>query len=355
MIKDYTDQNVFSIPLTMVGSKNILGNKENIQPIANLKKTKKDTTRAFGKDIQNIAHLNNPSIYGNHSQCTNYHNEKMQVEEVVNHGSSLAGVPANIQAVPQFYDAIFQHLKSRESVYKVDAGYMSRQRDINGKMRAILVDWLVDVNLKFKLLPQTLFITINLVDRYLSVRHATRQQLQLIGVTALMIVSKYEEIYPPLTKDYVAVCDNAYTKEDILDMESKMLQTIFFDLTQTSAFTFLEHIQQRIGLEERALVFARYILENAFLDLGSLCYSNLELAAGAIFLVNKIFKKEGWRIGFEMKVGVNEQHAKACAKDLFAIMQKTDQSNLTAIKRKFSSMEFYEVSKYRIEKIQSTH
>ena len=337
----------------MLGNKNLILNKENIQPLANLKKTKKETKRVFGKEIQN----NQQNSFNTSSNCAHFlgvYPEKMQLEEVEEKQQQKV-VMSDPQLVVEFHDSIIEHLKSREAFYRIDANYISNQRDINGKMRAILIDWLVDVNLKFKLLPQTLFISVNLVDRYLSSRNVSRQQLQLLGVTALMIVSKYEEIYPPLIKDYVAVCDSAYSKEDILDMETRILQAVCFDLTQTSAFTFLEHLQQRVKLEQRALVFARYILENAFLDLGSLRYSNHELTAGSIFLVNKIFKKEGWRVDFETKVGVSEQFAKACAKDLFAIMQKTDQSNLTAIKRKFSTLEFFEVSKYRIEKIQSSH
>ena len=109
-------------------------------------------------------------------------------------------------------------------------------------MRAILVDWLVDVNIKFKLLPQTLFVTVNLIDRFLAENEVKRQHLQLVGIACLMIVGKYEEIYPPVLKDYVAVCDGAYSKDEILNMEAKILIFVNFDLTQTSALTFLEMI-----------------------------------------------------------------------------------------------------------------
>jgi hypothetical protein len=53
---------------------------------------------------------------------------------------------------------------------------MTSQNDINEKMRAILVDWLIEVHYKFKLLPETLFLTINLIDRYLDkeVIHRTK-------------------------------------------------------------------------------------------------------------------------------------------------------------------------------------
>jgi len=75
-----------------------------------------------------------------------------------------------------------------------------------------LVDWLINVHMKFKLLPETLFITINLVDRYLSIEVIDKQNVQLLGVAALMIACKYEEIYPPTVKDFIYVTKNAYTK-----------------------------------------------------------------------------------------------------------------------------------------------
>ena len=88
-------------------------------------------------------------------------------------------------------------------------------------MRSILVDWLVEVHLKFKLVPETLYLTVNIIDRYLSLTSVTRPKLQLVGVTALLIASKYEEIYPPELRDLVYICDRAYSKSEILKMEEE--------------------------------------------------------------------------------------------------------------------------------------
>lgn len=62
----------------------------------------------------------------------------------------------------------------------------------------------------------------------------------MVGITSLMIVGKFEEIYPPILKDYVSVCDNAYTKQEILDMEARILDCIHFDLCQCSSVQFLD-------------------------------------------------------------------------------------------------------------------
>jgi hypothetical protein len=91
----------------------------------------------------------------------------------------------------EYVSEIFSHLKSTELEFIAQPGYMKRQPDINEKMRAILIDWLVEVHLKFKLYPETLYLTVNLIDRYLEKEEVMRQHLQLVGVTAMLIASKY--------------------------------------------------------------------------------------------------------------------------------------------------------------------
>lgn len=94
-----------------------------------------------------------------------------------------------------------------------DGFYMKRQNDINENVRAILIDWLISVHAKFKLLPETLYLTVNLIDRYLSHFKVQKNQVQLVGVAALLIATKYEEIYPPTVKDFIYLTDDTYTRE----------------------------------------------------------------------------------------------------------------------------------------------
>ena len=112
---------------------------------------------------------------------------------------------------------------------------MRQQAHINEKMRAILIDWLVEVHLKFRLKTETLYLTFNLIDRFLERVQVSRSKLQLVGVTCLLLASKYEEIYPPDLRDFVYVTDKAYTKKQILQMEGKMLKELNFK--QIECFT----------------------------------------------------------------------------------------------------------------------
>lgn len=117
-------------------------------------------------------------------------------------------------------------------------------------MREILIDWLVQVQMKYQLRTETLFLTIHLIDCYLSRQSINRKNLQLVGVAGMFIASKYEEIYPPTVDDFVYLTDSAYRKEDVLQMERDMLVKLDFNVHFTSAFRFLERFMQLKGSKE---------------------------------------------------------------------------------------------------------
>lgn len=115
----------------------------------------------------------------------------------------------------EYVQDMYHHFRGKEAMTSVRPLYMENQTHINERMRSILVDWLVEVHLKFKLVPETLYLTINLIDRYLERQEVSRPRLQLVGVTSLLIASKYEEIYPPELRDLVYICDRAYTRSEV--------------------------------------------------------------------------------------------------------------------------------------------
>jgi G2/mitotic-specific cyclin-B, other len=118
-------------------------------------------------------------------------------------------------------------------------------------MRAILVDWIIEVHLKFKLLPETLFLTVGIIDRFLELEKIKRGSLQLVGVTAMLIASKYEEIYAPVVCDFVYITDNAYTRDQIFTMEQNILTVLNFSLTFPSPYRFLERFGKLANCSEK--------------------------------------------------------------------------------------------------------
>lgn len=217
-------------------------------------------------------------------------------------------------------------------------------------MRAILVDWLVDVHIKFKLLPETLFLTINLVDRYLEKAPVSRQKLQLVGVGAMLIAAKYEEIYPPEVKEFEYVTDRAYSKPEILDMEGKILNALNFNLTIPSSLRFLERFALVAGLDEKMLNMTKYLLELSLVEYKMLKYSPSTLACSAIYLINKIHKKDGWSSVMVSQSKYSETQLRPCAKELCILLQNVGKSNLQAVKRKFSTAKYTFASKIQLDK-----
>ncbi|CAD8181946.1 unnamed protein product [Paramecium pentaurelia] len=248
----------------------------------------------------------------------------------------------NPQKVSLYSDEIIQHLLIEENKYQIDQ-YMTpeMQPNINMKMRAILVDWLIDVHAKFKLRDETLYLTISLIDRYLAKEQVTRLRLQLVGVAALFIACKYEEIYPPALKDFVYITDNAYVKSDVLEMEGLILQALDFNICNPTVYQFLSKFSSELDPKNKAL--AQYILELALVEYKFIVYKPSLITQAAIFLVNKI------RIpNFRTQ---NESTLKPCAKELCQLLQTADLSTLQAVRRKFNTTKFYEVSRIKVEKV----
>lgn len=126
---------------------------------------------------------------------------------------------------------------------------MRSQKELNGKMRNILFNWLVEIHHKFKLKQRTLFLAQNILDRYLEKRVIKRKEFQLVGMACFLVASKFEDIYPPDTKELCYLCENAYTKEDILRVESDILCVFGFELIFTSCYDILEQFYFTMGIE----------------------------------------------------------------------------------------------------------
>ena len=175
----------------------------------------------------------------------------------------------DLQFAEEYQEEIISYLISLEYKKRINPNYMLKQSDINEKMRMILIDWLIEVHLKFKLLPETLFLTINFIDRYLQNNQTKRDKLQLIAVSSLLIACKYEEIYPPEISSFVYITDNAYKKEDILNYEIKILEDLEYDLTYPSILRYFEIVTIKLGLPNDKTFY------NKMMCLSELCLSKL--------------------------------------------------------------------------------
>jgi G2/mitotic-specific cyclin-B, other len=252
----------------------------------------------------------------------------------------------------EYAEEVFTHLQSREKQNSnlPAAGYLKTQSDVTEKMRAILFDWMIDVHLKFKLLPETLFLTCNIVDRFLEKEKVHRQKLQLVGVTAMLIASKYEEIYAPEIRDFVRVTDRSCSKNEIKKMETKILQVLQFNLVVGSSFRFLERFAKLIEGNETGFNLARYLIEICLVDYKILKYSPSMIAASAIYLSQKMMKKKViWNEVLTKQTGYTEAMLASCGKDICEALKQNEKGELQALKKKFALPKYNSVAKIKIE------
>jgi cyclin B len=246
----------------------------------------------------------------------------------------------NAQAVLPYLDDIHRHYREAETVSVASSTYMGRQTDVNEKMRAILIDWLVEVHLKFKLMVETLYLTVNLIDRYLEKESITRNKLQLVGVTAMFLASKYEEIYAPECRDFVYISDKAYTREQILAMEGGMLATLNFQLTTPNAYVFLKRFSKVAGIlsspRSKTELLANYLVELTLQDYKMLKYLPSMVSASAVYLALKTMGQPCWTQELAQHTCYTETAIMPCVRDISTLHKSAPTNSLQAVRKKYA-------------------
>lgn len=140
-----------------------------------------------------------------------------------------------------------------------NGSYMDKQDDIDWNMRGVLVDWLVEIHGKFRLLPETLFLALNIVDRFLTIRTISLNKLQLVGLTAMFVAAKYEEVLCPGVSNFLFIADGGYDTEEILRAERYMLNILGFNLSYANPMNFLRRISKADHYDIQTRTVAKYL------------------------------------------------------------------------------------------------
>lgn len=306
------------------------------------KKKPQSTLRFFGKNLLN----KNPIFETIKTNIFSQRNIKLEEceKKVIN----------NPQYLLEYSNEILCHLKRTEKINLPDyaSGFIQKTK-ISEKSRRILLDWIISVHFKFDLLPETLYLTVNLIDRMLSLNQVSLEKFQLLGVTAMLIASKYEEIYAPEIRDFIYVTGKTVTKKDILEMEFKILSLLKFDILIVSPYTFLNRLHFISSTDEQTYYLAMMLIEISFLDINFLKYPPSLISASLFYLARKIIKKFDnnalyliWNDSLKFHSGYNENTLKVCIKEFAEFYKNTMRnSKLEAVLSKFSSEKFNRVSK----------
>ncbi|PQE11189.1 G2 mitotic-specific cyclin-B protein [Rutstroemia sp. NJR-2017a BVV2] len=209
--------------------------------------------------------------------------------------------------VAEYVVEIFEYLKKLEIATKPNEQYMDHQEDLEWKMRGILVDWLIEVHTRFHLLPETLFLAVNIIDRFLSTKVVQLDRLQLVGVTAMFIASKYEEVLSPHVANFRHVADDGFTEAEILSAERYVLSALNYDLSYPNPMNFLRRISKADEYDIQTRTLGKYLMEISLLDHRFMKYLPSRIAAASMYLARTILEKGEWDPTLTHYSGYNEE------------------------------------------------
>jgi len=256
----------------------------------------------------------------------------------------------NPQLCAEYAPVMYAYLRKVEEGLVIKKDFLMGSH-INGKMRAVLVDWLIEVHSQFKLLQETLYITIYIIDRYLQQEgvHVRRNKLQLVGVTAMFLASKVEEMYAPEINDFVYITDNAYTAGEIRQMELKLLAALKFNFSRPLPLHFLRRNSKAGDVDVLQHTVAKYLVELTLLEYDMAHYPPSAVAAAALFLSLRLLEPDStlssvWTVTLQ-------HYSTYTGRDLLPIVTKLAQAlvrakenKLQAVRVKYQSKKLMKVS-----------
>ncbi|KAL1400873.1 hypothetical protein pipiens_007069 [Culex pipiens pipiens] len=246
--------------------------------------------------------------------------------------------------VSHYAHEIFQYQKDREPTFAIP-DYMTRQPHISKWMRALLVDWMVEIQESFELNHETLYLAVKIVDIYLSRMEIQKDSLQLLGAAALFIAAKYDERVPPTVDDFHYICDGAYQRREMILMEMTVFKTIGYDLGIPLSYRFLRRYARVNRIDMPVLTLARYILEFSLMDYAIVQLSDSKLACAALFIAMRMNNMPGWNKTLEFYSGYKIEDFAAIAVLLNNIMTRKPKESLNTVRHKYSHELFFESAK----------
>ncbi|CAE5964796.1 unnamed protein product [Arabidopsis arenosa] len=247
---------------------------------------------------------------------------------------------------------IYYNLRVAELNRRPFPDFMERtQRDVTETMRGILVDWLVEVSEEYTLVPDTLYLTVYLIDWFLHGNYVERQRLQLLGITCMLIASKYEEINAPRIEEFCFITDNTYTRDQVLEMESQVVKHFSFQIYTPTSKTFLRRFLRaaQVSFPNPSLemeFLANYLMELTLMDYPFLKFLPSIIAASAVFLAKWTLNQSShpWNPTLEHYTTYKASDLKASVHALQDLQLNTKGCPLNSIRMKYRQDKFKSVA-----------
>ncbi|KAG6831816.1 hypothetical protein H0H92_007493 [Tricholoma furcatifolium] len=250
--------------------------------------------------------------------------------------------------VSEYAEEIFEYMSDLEEEMMPSPDYMVDQSDITWSMRQTLVDWLLQVHLRYHMLPETLWIAVNIVDRFLTHRVVSLVKLQLVGVTAMFIAAKYEEILAPSVEEFVFMTENVYPREEILKGERIMLQTLEFRVSHyCSPYSWMRKISKADDYNLHTRTISKFLTEVTLLDHRFLRVKPSMIAAVGMYCARKMLGGT-WDDSFIFYSDFTEEQLIPGHKLLIEKLTEPNFSRLYVYK-KYAHKKFLKASMYAVD------
>uniref|UniRef100_A0A1A9WYG5 Uncharacterized protein n=1 Tax=Glossina brevipalpis TaxID=37001 RepID=A0A1A9WYG5_9MUSC len=262
----------------------------------------------------------------------------------------------NLLLVSEYANDIYDYLFQLESEQPIVNNHLERQTEVNGNMRAVLIDWINEVHLQFRLIAETFQMAVAIIDRYLQiVTNTKRSQLQLVGVTGLFIAAKYEELFPPPIADFVYITDESYTDSQIRKMELKMIKALDCNLSRPLPIHFLRRFSKAAEAEDTQYAMSKYLVELTMIESNMAHYKPSEIAAASLFLSLNLllgnakmlalgFNDSFWTTTLQWYSRYRVEHLKPIARKIAVIARNARTVKLKAVYNKYKSTKFQRIS-----------
>ena len=296
-----------------------------------------------------ISNINNSK----HNKSISYKfNEKRSEDEYEYIYFDISKIKTNAQIPKEYINIIYHNLLLEENkgiIPYPDYSKIISQKEINEQMRSILIDWIIDVHYKFNFTDETLFMTVLIIDRYISYKSISKKKFQLLGITALLISCKHEEIILPKIEDFIYITDNAYVKEDVFDMENNILDILNFNLIAPSPIKFYEYLALKFEFDKKKFLLGKYLMESFMVDINYVKFRASVIACASIYIVMKYYKMKNYKEAYNKKYYninendisdkkfKNEADIKECAKDICIFVDNVNKTNFLSCKNKYAS------------------
>ncbi|KAI8613239.1 cyclin-like protein [Chytriomyces sp. MP71] len=256
----------------------------------------------------------------------------------------------------EYAEEIFEHMKLMETKTTPNPDYMTHQPHLTWEMRSLLVDWLQSLHTRLHLLPETLFLAVNLMDRFMSLKLGVgRDKFQLVGLTCLQVACKYEEVMVPSVAVLVHMVQGGYSADEVLKAERFVLGMIGFGIGYNGPVPFLKRVLavdargtgegfDASGEVAKVSLLARYFCEVVLLDPGFVGAAPSMVATAAVFLGRKMLEVGPWTPQHEKASGFSEERLFKYAKAMYSsVGQVTVEA---AVYVKYSNSKFSHVAAF---------